>query len=287
MAVGGCARIVDDGLPDGWVDRYRDAGVELGGSRDPVAAAEVVVVDGWRSGPDRPAWERRRSRVLVIDDHGQRGHYEADWVLDQNLGADPSAYVARSSGCRLLLGPAYALLRADVVAARPPHCPDRRTMPRSLLVASGGAPSPEVRAVFDAVLAHPEMTALGLDVVPLTGVVDVGAVLATVDMALSAAGSTTWELCAHGVPTILMPVVADQVPIAARVAEAGAALDIGPLASVDVAVIAGVLRDLCAEPGMRSAMAARGWGLVDGRGAERVVGVLVNDLEASARSKPG
>jgi len=76
------------------------------------------------------------------------------------------------------------------------------------------------------------------------------------------------------VPTVLMPLAANQVPVAQRVALAGAGIDIGrPGADIEARLgwALGVLR---AERERRVAMAAAGPRIVDGRGAARVVTAL-------------
>ncbi|MCB0965168.1 MAG: GNAT family N-acetyltransferase, partial [Acidimicrobiales bacterium] len=80
-------------------------------------------------------------------------------------------------------------------------------------------------------------------------------------------GSTAWELALHGVPAALVPVADNQVPVAAAVAAAGAAVAVDGL---DPGVLAATVRDLAADRTRRRAMAAAGRSLVDGRGATRV-----------------
>jgi len=271
VAGGGRARIAaDDPLPAGWAERYAAAGIEAVAVGE--AGGDVAVLDGVapRSVPAVPG-----RRVLVVDDHGRRPTLDdADGVLDANLGAEAAPRAPLRSGARALLGPRYALLRTDVVAARPASAPDRTAPPRRLLVALGGDPAPAVTALAEAVLARPEVAALGLEVVPLRGMSDVGAVLAGVDLALSAAGSTTWELCAHGVPAVLVAVADDQGPVARGAAAAGVAVDAGTLGAVTPDAVAAHLVALAVDPSRRAALAEAGHGLVDGHGARRVATAL-------------
>lgn len=278
IAAGGVARLVAPGLEAGnWWDRFAAAGVEvLGPGRTaPLGAppADVVAVDDYRAGSDLLAALRTHARVLLVDDHAAGGARPADWLLDQNLGATRAEYVAAPPPERCLLGSRYALLRREVAAALPPAPPDRSRPPRRLLVAMGGDPSTEVRvavagAVERLVAAH------GLEPVWLEGVDDVGRVLAGVDVAVSAAGSTCWELCAFGVPAAVVAVAANQAPIARALGAAGAAIDCGDLGPGTTDALAAAIDGLVAAPDRRAAMAAVGRDLVDGRGAERVVAAL-------------
>lgn len=262
VAAGGRAEVDPDaGLPDDWRDRYRAAGVEVTATHPP----QVVLVDGYDIDAGQVAAWRAQAPVVVIDDHGTGGARGADLVVDQNLGARADAY----PGTRLLAGPRYALLRPDVVAARPGARPDRRAAPAALLVAAGGDPAPDVAASLDEA-ARTVADRHDLDVRWLRGVADVGSALAAADVALSAAGSTTWELLAHGVPTVLVPVVDNQRPVARAVGAAGAAVDAGDIATTSVAELVAALEALVGSPERRDELSAAGWALVDGRGAARV-----------------
>lgn len=286
VAAHGLVRLVDEPpLPRDWRGRFLDAGAELITAEE--SDAPLVVVDGARSGRDLPRLLRSRgAQVLVLDDHGDRGSVDADWVLDQNLGATEAAHLGVPSGCQLLLGSRYALLRSDVVGARADEPADRSLPPRRLLVASGGDPTAPVAAFFDEIVAHPLVAGLGLEVVPLRGVTDVGAVLRTVDLAVSAAGSTTWELCLHGVPSVLVAVVDDQVPVSARVGAAGAGVDAGPMGATTPAAVAAAVAALAADPLRRGAVATAGRALIDGAGARRVAAVLRSGTMVVRRATP-
>ena len=52
-------------------------------------------------------------RVLTIDDYGHASDYPVRWVLNQNAYATPEMYARTDRDSRLLLGPAYALLRDE------------------------------------------------------------------------------------------------------------------------------------------------------------------------------
>ena len=56
----------------------------------------------WWTGTDSTAVYHRlvagSARMLVIDDHGHAGRYQAQVILDQNAGAEPGAYAERPRG---------------------------------------------------------------------------------------------------------------------------------------------------------------------------------------------
>lgn len=270
--------LVDDPpRPTAWVDRYRAAGAEVApeplAPRGPGAGVDVVVIDGYDLAASPTGLPGAGVPKVGIDDHGLAGLRDCDLVVDQNLGASSDPYRRRDGTApATLLGPRYALVRSEVTDAIPAMPADRAETPRRLLVAAGGDPSAATARLLTGV-AEAVAARHGMEVVHLAGVTGVGAVLASVDVALSAAGITTWELAAFGIPSVLVAVSANQQPIARRAAAVGLALDGGD--RVDGASTAypralrAQLEALIGDPGLRVACAAAGRRLVDGRGALR------------------
>ncbi len=138
---------------------------------------------------------------------------------------------------------------------------------------AGGSPIPEVERFFEQVQAGLE--AAGLTATRLTGVTEVAEVLARFGLAVSAAGSTAWELCALGLPALLVPVAANQAPVAAHLADAGAALawpelDLADAGAGPVAEVVAAARALADDDRARHQLATRARRVVDGLGAVRV-----------------
>lgn len=269
VARGGPAALLAAALPDHVRARAVAAGVEV---LDPSAATDLdagwVVLDGYHFGrADQEAVLAGGKKLLVVDDHGRVGHYDADLVVDQNLGAAREWYAHRAPRTRLLLGPRYALLRAEFARLVPDRSHERPV--RRVLVTLGGCPAPEIVDRVAAALRVPHLA--DLDVTVAGGADDLAVLMVDADLAVAAAGTTSWELCCMGVPTVLVSVADNQVPVARALAEAGVALDAGP---VDEGVgdrVAQGLRSLRGDPAKRAVMVTRGRVLVDGRGADRVV----------------
>ena len=105
---------------------------------------------------------------------------------------------------------------------------------------------------------------------------DIADVMSRVSIAVSAAGSTAWELCAVGVPMVLIVVSPNQTGIADALDRAGAAVQAGV---EDVGrIVAALLSD---EPRL-STLSRRARTITDGRGARRVV-VALRMSELSVR----
>ena len=184
---------------------------ELGG-------ADVVIVDHYDLDAD---WERAvaasGSRVAVIDDLADRPH-DCALLLDQNLYDDSDArYLGLvPEGCRLLLGPRWALLRDEFVTAAKSPRPRTGDISRILISYGGADPTHETEKALAALADVPSIETI--DVVVGAAFADVWRVRAAVaqdsrctiheqpgdmaglmsdaDLALGAGGSTTWERCA-------------------------------------------------------------------------------------------
>lgn len=252
-------------------------------------------------------WQRAAaagSRVFVIDDIADREHACA-CLLDQNLYDAPEArYAARIPGdSALLLGPGYALLRPAFAAARGRLGP-RDGRVRRVLVFFGGADPTGAALLAVEALSHPRFAALEADVVAgalnprsdalraacgrRPGTVfhaqagDMAALMARADLALGAGGTSTWERCCLGLPSLTAWVADNQRELTETLARHGALIDLGPGLSLDVARIESALDACLADPERLAACSRLSLDLADGSGAERVAGFLFAKPGAAA-----
>lgn len=255
--------------------------------------AEWIACDGYHFGAD---YQRRLKsggcKLLFVDDYGHGAEYCADLVLNQNLYAEPSRYQQRGPGTELLLGSQFALLRREFVAAeRSP----RMVAPvaKRLLITLGGADPAGFTPTAVAALAHVDRelealvvvggsnprraeiehaaSALGPRVQVVSAVDDMPVRMAWADLAVTAGGSTCWELLYSGVPALVVILADNQIAVAESVARNGAGLDLGWSTRVSSAQLGSAIAELARDYALRQAMVRSGQSLVDGRGAQRVV----------------
>jgi spore coat polysaccharide biosynthesis predicted glycosyltransferase SpsG len=93
-------------------------------------------------------------------------------------------------------------------------------------------------------------------------------VLDTVDVAVSAAGLSAYELACAGVPALLLPIAANQRRVAQACAAAGMAYVVDPQTADPLSGMREAL-DALRDPAARSAISKRGTRLFDGQGAAR------------------
>jgi UDP-2,4-diacetamido-2,4,6-trideoxy-beta-L-altropyranose hydrolase len=289
----------------------------LSAARAKADKADVLwlVLDGYHfDAAYQRAVRQTGCRLMVVDDTAHLPRYDADLVLNQNLGADRLPYVCDEEAT-LLFGPRYALLRPEFhchgtapqaeqesASMRPssiinhPSPTTSATAKRILVTLGGSDPENVTRLVIRALgqvdvpglearivvgPANPHVDSLRAELGPgsrnvqlLTQVVDMPELMAWADVAISAAGSTCWELALVGLPALITVVADNQQLTADALAEAGAAVHLGPSGQLTVERIARQLSSLCRDPKRRARQSEAGRRLVDARGAQRVVAVM-------------
>ncbi len=234
--------------------------------------------------------------LLVMDDNAHLPHYHADVLLNQNLNANRLNYNC-GPGARLLLGPDYVLLRPEFTSRR-----DQRREPatqaRNVLVTMGGSDPDnitlriiqtlqqvhtqglDVRIVIGPTNPHrasleEAISNSRIDFELLSPVTDMSALMTWADVAISAAGSSCWELALLGVPMVLLIIAENQRVIGTGIAERGAALLLGDAANFNPDRLAQTVEKLIGDLPRRQSLASRARTIVDGRGAERVVTAMM------------
>jgi spore coat polysaccharide biosynthesis predicted glycosyltransferase SpsG len=252
---------------------------------------DALVIDSYTLPPAQSIAVRRAGHpVMAIVDGDFRGQ-SADIYVDQNLDAAIDA-----DGAIGLSGLDYALLREAVRQLRPLHAPVHSAGRTPKVVAFFGGTdayraAPAVAGLLTATGVPFDATIVGADeslrrelraVVPGAGqrldviapTDDLPKLLAGADLAVSASGTSTWELLCLGRPAALVWVVDNQIRGYERTIARGYAAGIGQLGRFDDTSVA-TLRELLTDAVLRTTLAARAWAAVDGRGAARVADVLL------------
>ena len=249
-------------------------------------------------------WETKMrekcARIMCIDDLADRPH-DCDLLLDQSLGRCSQDYTTLvPEHAKLLIGPKYALLRPEFAKWRDTSLARRETPQLGhILVTMGGVDADNVTShVLTALQGSDIATLDNITVVlgphapwrehvtkqaadmpvptqVLSGVDNMAELMTKCDLAIGAGGSTTWERCTLGVPSILIILAENQRNIGRSLHQSGAAFVIDadkPFWSP--------MRDalrLCSDLGnLRNCVQACAT-ICDGAGCERVVSDLVQE----------
>lgn len=253
----------------------------------------LVLVDHY--GVDR-RWEKAMAdvvpHVMAIDDLAEQPH-AVSILLNQNLGYLPAEYDGLiGAGCRLLMGPGYALLRPQFSAARGSAPRVRESVERILVFVSGSdqhdVTGLAARAAADTGLRVDVVTggtypfSRGLETWARTmtnvtvhhNVAEMATLMHSADLSVGAPSSASWERCCLGLPTLLIGVAENQRRVASALAEVGAAQHLGWYDEVREANIVPAIERLRSDPSRLASMSRAAAAVTDGRGAERVADVI-------------
>lgn len=286
---------VDPRLGVSEVEDARDTITALGSWRP-----DWIVVDHYALAR---AWEAsvrgHCSQLMVIEDYVNRPH-ACDLLLNQNLGVRAGDYAPSllPLGCEVLAGTAYALLRPEFAHARSEALARRQrsaTGGRVLVTMGGVDPDNATGRVIDALsrsalpanwsttvvmggqaphLEHvrAQIADLSLNVRLEVDTAEMARLMVEADLAIGAAGTTSWERCVLGLPSVILVLADNQVVLARALVAAGAARQ------VDIRDTAGLVAEverLAGDQDLRVAMAAAAAASADGLGARRVVDAMI------------
>lgn len=253
-----------------------------------------LVVDGYHFGSEYQRIIKDAGlSLLFVDDCGHTDYYYADIILNQNIYAHEGLYPNRESYTQILLGTHYVLLRREFWQWRG----WQRSHPAvasKLLVTLGGADPDNVTFRMIQALQLVEMDCLEVVVVvggsnpnyellqtaveesrfPIRlerNVTNMPELMAWVDVAITAGGSTCWELAFMGLPSLVLILADNQQAIAEKLGGMGVAVNLGWHEDVAVGDIAGTIRQLLVSAEARAEMVRLARKLVDGEGTARVL----------------
>jgi UDP-2,4-diacetamido-2,4,6-trideoxy-beta-L-altropyranose hydrolase len=248
-------------------------------------------------------WESRlrqhATRIMVVDDLADRVH-DCDLLLDQNFY---EAFEGRYKnlvpfGCLKLLGPRYALLRQEFSDKRAFLRLRNGTINR-ILVFLGGSDScnvtekavlalksinekkERVRAdiVVGGINPHQErirQLCLSLPWATCHCQVDYMAeLIASADLAIGAGGSTTWERCCLGLPSLVLVMAENQAAMVSHCASQGIISNLGNPDMISPEDIRSAIEIIMSSPDEVFSLSRRSAELVDGFGLQRVVAKML------------
>jgi UDP-2,4-diacetamido-2,4,6-trideoxy-beta-L-altropyranose hydrolase len=296
-----CALAVRPGTFD-TVPGLAQSGHDTFALDEPAPSEPAALAARWPQGCDllvADHYGRDAAWELAIDDLADREH-DCDVLLDQNLGRKADDYEGLvPPTCRLLMGPEYALLRPQFAAARAAALARRKGRSEvERILMNLGATDPQnatgmvlegikrsgIKADLDVVLGAgaphlEEVRALAENLPQPTRVHvdarDVAPLMAAADLAIGAAGTSSWERCCLGLPSLLVVIADNQRTAAAALEAAGAARLVGWHADCDAVAVAAQISSLVAAPEARARMSARAAEVCDGRGSLRALMALL------------
>ncbi|MGO4510820.1 UDP-2,4-diacetamido-2,4,6-trideoxy-beta-L-altropyranose hydrolase [Bradyrhizobium sp. 2TAF36] len=254
---------------------------------------DLVVVDSYRLGETFECSLRLLGcPILVIDDAPGRPH-NCDILVDMTLGRSADEYAGLvPQHCRVLAGASYTLLRDEFGELRTAslyrRCGSHK--PKSIYVSLGltdvgGQTAKIARSLvttgsFSRIIIVTGPTARSLDEIAEIGNWDarievfvdppeIADLMACSDIAIGTPGTSSWERCCLGLPSIQLVVADNQRENARALEQAGAALIVPPGCDVPE-TITRMLAELARQPDELARMSRQAAKVCDGDGAQRV-----------------
>jgi UDP-2,4-diacetamido-2,4,6-trideoxy-beta-L-altropyranose hydrolase len=252
-----------------------------------------LVLDGYHFTPEyQNAIRDEGILLLVIDDMNHLPIYHADILLNQNIHAPDLNYHC-DEDTTLLLGPSYVLLRREFLKYRDfkRQIPDRA---KNILVTIGGAdpdnvtlkviealkhlgePDNSVRIIVGPANPHQEslrnaLAAVYFEVELLVNPPNMPELIAWADMAVSAGGSTCWELAFMGVPSIVLILAENQAAVAEYLVNNKTIVNIGRIAEISEEHISHSCKSLIHDNIRRKYLSEQSRMLISAQGASLII----------------
>ena len=281
--------------------------------------ADWIAIDGYRFDDAYQAiLSRLDCRLMVIDDYQHANHENADVIVNQNAYADPECYRITSSA-RTLTGPSFALLRNEFTATAVEQSnlensvePQKQKhivkQARRILVTFGGEDADNwtlktlgvlsslnrKQLIVDCVVGACYQHSAELEIFKKTAnmslrihrnVDHMAALMHRVDIAISAGGSTCYELARCGVPTIVASIADNQIPVALALSARGVMISIDEVKTGattrnydPMKRLTKSIRRLLNDYETRKTMSELGSKLVDGNGGHRIATQMASML---------
>lgn len=253
----------------------------------------VILVDSYQTTDDYLKNLKKFGMVMMLDDM-QEHTYPVDIVINYNVNADEECYrkLYRGTSTRFFLGCKYAPLRKQFMNRNYQIRPEVK----DVLITTGGGDIDNiagemVRLIYrEGIRFHvisgrynPHLAELKKLETTLKGVqiyhdvADMAALMEKCDIAVTAGGSTLYELAGMGIPFLCFSYVRNQEELAKSMGEKGAGVFLGAW-HLDRKAVEDSLQlsfdELCNNIQGRKACWTKGHEMVDGKGAFRIAALM-------------
>jgi UDP-2,4-diacetamido-2,4,6-trideoxy-beta-L-altropyranose hydrolase len=236
---------------------------------------------------------RRHFKVVGYVDDNALMPYKADFILNQNFGAEEFSYDV-SEGCKLLLGTDYLLVRKEF---RDKETIQIREKAKKILLTVGGSDNCNLTGkLLEAVYEMPfdfhvvigpifpfqtelmnrytKYNNIRFEVTPV-----ISELAAECDIAISGCGSTLYELGLIGIPTMGIVVAANQIGLANRMGQAGMIKYLGDIEKIDTEFLRKEIETLANHRQERLRLQQGNKKILNANGAEKAAAVIIEKME--------
>lgn len=296
---------IDQYQPETWLGCSQKEDSDETINRLPSQGLDWMVIDHYAIEHD---WQVKLrpycKQILVIDDLANRKH-DCDLLLDQTLGRTYSDYQKKvPPNCAMLLGAQYILLRREFSHLREKAKYQRdkyqNNSSTSLLITMG-ASDPEnlslkaINAMHQLIIQKVQLNVtvvLSSNAKHLQSIKDeslrfdwltllidtekMPTLMLEADISIGASGSTAWERCSLGLPTLSIVCAENQQLVNQKLSEAKAIISLGEHSSISEEDISYQVMQLLSDKARYIDMSMCAIELCDGLGVKRVVSKMQN-----------
>jgi len=226
-------------------------------------------------------------KVLSIDDNALI-HYYSDAIVNQNIGADKLDYSAEEY-TRFFLGSKYVMMRNELLKRNEKKEKDKV---KKILITLGGADKDnftlEILKILKTIDENVEVIAVIGPFNPFYNVLKeyvnksnlmvnlikspekMTDIYLESDIAISAGGTSCYELAYYGIPNLIITIAENQLNIAKELDRQGISIYLGDQKDVKSEKIKEKVKELINNHSLRKSMSQNGRDLVDGLGKRRI-----------------
>ena len=194
---------------------------------------DIVVVDSYWINPIDISELNTKIPVVAIVDEETRG-IDCSLYVDQNLGSEVK-WAGKNAG-RVLAGSRYALIRKEITRLSPRQASNHFSSTPNVLIFAGGT---DATGVIPELLPVVDQVDLDFSITVVTGdhsfskdlllrhttnftsaTTEFDSLLDRADIVIGAAGTSTWEICTLGIPSIFLAVVENQLQVISAIEKA-------------------------------------------------------------------
>lgn len=253
--------------------------------------ADLLITDSY-SVNERYFKETKKifNKTAYIDDINQH-YFDVDFLINQNSDAEDFNYMVNSE-TKLLLGTDYLLLRDEFRNLPIKHI---RSKVHDIMITVGGA---DAYHVTEKLLNYISELSYNFHIVIGPSFGDTSyiknfinnnikfyynanmcEIMKSCDMAISACGSTLYELFACGVPTLGVIIADNQEGIANKLNDLGIIKNLGWYDKITKEVLNNHIDNLANNYILRKSISEKSTKIVDGKGSERIANILCENFK--------
>ncbi|HEY8889396.1 MAG TPA: UDP-2,4-diacetamido-2,4,6-trideoxy-beta-L-altropyranose hydrolase [Clostridium sp.] len=233
--------------------------------------------------------KRMFNKTAYIDDMNLY-YFNVDFLINQNIDGDDFEYKVNPD-TKLLIGPTYIMLREEFRGTCKKHL--KINVNDIMITVGGGDPQHVTEQLLEYVekleynfhvIVGPSFDKKGFlknfesPKISFYYNANMYEIMQKCDIAISACGSTLYELAICGIATLGIIVAENQQGIATKLSKMGIIKNMGWYDKLDKDMFASELNDFCNDYGKRKEIYTRAKEAIDGNGVKRIVKNLIRKI---------